>query len=202
MTTAAIPTTTVRRAGSDRVPRLLCAASVIGAVAAFAMSQLRGDSGAEVTAGLVDDAVLLTAGSIIAALAASCLVLAAVRLGRAVGGDLGATLITSGAAVAVLFSAYYATFGAGAVVATQSLADPGAGLGESALLLLNLVEITRYAPTLVLAVAAVAARRMLPRPVWIAAAVIAVMTVLPFTSWVAALLAPVWLGASAATVRS
>jgi hypothetical protein len=38
--------------------------------------------------------------------------------------------------------------------------------------------------------------------VWIAAAVIAVMTVLPFTSWVAALLAPVWLGASAATVRS
>lgn len=201
MTTAAIPTTTARRTGSDWVPRLLCAASVVGAVAAFALSELRGDSGAEVTAGLVADAGPLTAGSIIAVLAAAGLVLAAVRLGRAVGGGLGATVTTAGAAVAVLFAAFYATFGAGAVVATQSLADPGPGLGESALLLLNLVEITRYAPTLVLAVAAVVARRVLPRPVWIAAAVIAVLTVVPFTSWVAALLAPVWLGASAAATR-
>jgi hypothetical protein len=48
----------------------------------------------------------------------------------------------------------------------------------------------------------VAARNVLPRPVWIAAAAIAVLTVVPFTSWVAALLAPVWLGASAATLRS
>ena len=74
------------------------------------------------------------------------------------------------------------------------LDDPGPGLGEAASLMVNLTEITRYAPGLALVVAVVAARRMLPRGVWIPASVLAVMTVFPMTTWLAALLIPVWLG--------
>ena len=100
----------------------------------------------------------------------------------------------------MLYAAYYASFGAAALVATQMLDDPGAGVGEAASLLVNLTEITRYAPGLSLVVAAVVARRFLPRGVWMTAAALAAMTVFPLTSWLAALLIPLWLGLCAASV--
>lgn len=200
-------TTTVHAAPAigvrgGRPARLLCLGSALLAAVPFFLAQLTGDTGAEITAGAVDDAVPLQTAGILAVLAAAGLVYAAARLGRAVGGEAGRTVAAAGVAVAVLYAAYYAVFGAAGVVASQMLDDPGAGLGESASLLLNLVEITRYAPGLALVVAAVVARRRLSRSIWVSAAVLAVMTALPFTSWVAALLIPLWLGLSAAGVAS
>ena len=180
--------------------RVACAAAALGALVPFALCGLDGESGAAITSGLADDATNQTLGSIVASVVAALLVPAALRLARRANGLSGAVIGAAGVAVAVLYGAFYAVFGAGALVAGQMLDDPGSGVGEAAALLLNVTEITRYAPGLALVAAAVAARRMLPRGVWIPAAVLAAMTVFPLTSWVAALLIPVWLGASAAAV--
>lgn len=64
-----------------------------------------------------------------------------------------------------------------------------------------MVELTRYAPSLVLLAAALVARRSLPKPVTIAAAVILAMIFIPFTTWIAAILTPVWLGVAGAVSR-
>ncbi len=197
LTATATTETTARPWG-----RIVCAAAATGTVAPFAMSELTGDSGADITAGLVDDAMLLMSGSIIAVLVAAGLFLAAVRLGRRIGGDPGILVTAAGSAVALMYAGYYAVFGAGGVVADQMLAEPGPGLGEATSLLLNIMEIARYAPGLALTVAVLAAGRHLPRWVRITAGFLAFLTLVPFTSWVAALLIPLWLGAVAATQRS
>ncbi|MGH3346564.1 MAG: hypothetical protein ACRDO4_06245 [Nocardioides sp.] len=178
--------------------RILAAATALGAVPVFALMSLSGDTGAEITRGLVDDTVPLTIGSILAVLVSAGLVACAVRLARTVPGDAGGVIALAGGAVALMYAGYYSVFGAGAVVATEALSAPGPGLGEAASLLLNVAEITRYAPGLALVGAAVVARRHLPRGTGVAAGVLVLMTLVPFTSWVAALLIPVWLGVAAA----
>jgi hypothetical protein len=188
------------RGGHDAVPRLVCAGAALTAIPVFLLMDLPGDSGAAVTRVLVEDATTLQAGGILASLVAAGLLLAAVRLGQVVGGSHRALVTAAGSAVAVLYGAYYASFAAGALVADYLLADPGPGVGEGALLLVNLTEITRYAPGLVLVGACVAARRALPRTAWIPALVLVVLSVVPFTTWVAALLIPVWLGVTAAAL--
>jgi hypothetical protein len=180
--------------------RVACAVAALGALVPFALCGLDGRSGAAITSGLAEDATHQQLGSIVASFVAALLVPAALRLARRADGLSGSVIGAAGVAVAVLYGAFYATFGAGALVAGQMLDEPGAGLGEAAALLLNVTEITRYAPGLALVAAVVAARKVLPRGVWIPAAVLVVMTVFPMTSWAAALLIPVWLGAAAAAL--
>jgi hypothetical protein len=196
--TSAAPTTRATDRPTRPWARLACAAAAVVAVPVFALASLTGDSGVQITAGLADDVVPLTVASILAVLVSAGLFLAAVRLGRSTGGDCGRVIAAAGAAVALMYAGYYAVFGAGAVVASQMLSDPGPGLGEAASLLLNIMEITRYAPGLALVAAAVVAGQRLPRVVRIPAGILAVLTLVPLTSWVAALLIPVWLGVSAA----
>lgn len=138
-------------------------------------------------------------GAIIAVLVAAALFLAAVRLGRAVGGEAGLLVTAAGSAVALMYAGYYSVFGAGGVVAAQMLEEPGAGLGEATSLMLNVMEIARYAPGLALVAAVLVAGNNLPRWVRITAGVLVVLCLVPLTSWVAALLIPLWLGAAAAT---
>lgn len=181
--------------------RIACAVAAAGTVAPVVLAQLSGDTGAAITTGLVDDAPLLMTAAIVAVLVAAVLFLAAVRLGRLVGGDAGTLVTAAGSAVALMYAGYYAVFGAGGVVAVQMLDDPGPGLGEAASLVLNIMEITRYAPGLALVVAVVAAGRHLPRWVRVTAGTLAVLCLVPVTSWVAALLIPLWLAATAAALR-
>jgi hypothetical protein len=180
--------------------RMACGAAALAAFVPFVLCELDGRSGAAITSGLVEGATSQQLGAIVATLVATLLIPAALRLARYADGLSGAVIGAAGVAVAALYAAYYASFGAAAVVADQMLDDPGPGLGEAASLLVNITEITRYAPGLALVGGAVAARRFLPRGVWIPAAVLAVATVFPLTSWVAALIIPVWLGASAAAL--
>ena len=194
----AIATPLTREAATRPWSRIVCAATAVGTLAPFAMLQIVGDSGAEITAGLVDDSALLMSGSIVAVLVSAGLFLAAVRLGKAVGGEPGILVTAAASAIALMYAGYYSVFGAGGVVASQMLAEPGAGLGEATSLLLNIMEITRYAPGLALTVAVVAAGSRLPRWVRVTAGLLAFLTLVPFTSWVAALLIPLWLGAVAA----
>lgn len=185
---------TAAAARSDRAARAVCAASALLTVPVFALTDLgAGDTGAAVTDVLVTDATTLTAGTLLAILVAAGLLLASVRLGRSVGGDTGRLMMLAGSGVAVLYAVFYAVFGAGAVVASQMLSAPGAGLGEASLLLLNLAEMARVAPGLALVGAAVVARRVLPRGLWMTAAVLLVLVIVPFTTWVSALLTPLWL---------
>ena len=192
----------VRAVGHSPWPRVASAAAAVGAVPVFALTTLRGDTGAEITAGLAADATTLTIASTLAVLVSAGLFVAAGRLGRVVSGDAGRVVSMAGAAVALMYAAYYSVFGAGGVVADQMLTSPGPGLGEATSLLLNITDITRYAPGLALVAAAVAGRRHLAGGVWVTASVLGVMTIVPLTSWVAALLIPVWLGASAALTTS
>ena len=179
---------------SDRAAQAVCAASAVLTVPVFALTDLgAGDTGAAVTDVLVGDATALTAGTLLAILVSSGLLLASVRLGRSVGGDTGRLMTLAGGGVAVLYAVYYGVFGAGAVVASQMLSAPGAGLGEASLLLLNMAEMARVAPGLALVGAAVVARRVLPRGLWMTAAVLLVLVFVPFTTWVSALLTPLWL---------
>ncbi|MGH3307867.1 MAG: hypothetical protein ACRDOX_09265, partial [Nocardioides sp.] len=140
--------------GPERSARIVCGLAAAAAAVPFTLASLSGDSGTEITAGLVDDAVPLTVASIVAVLASAGLFLAAARLSDVIGGMAGRVVAGAGAAVALMFALYYSTFGAAAVVASQMLEEPGAGLGEGASLLLNLAEITRYAPGLALVAAA------------------------------------------------
>lgn len=188
--------------GSREGPvRIACAAAAVAAVVPVAFASLPGGTGAEVTTAVTGSATALQVAAILAVFAAAGLLLAAVRLGERLGGTAGRVALAAGAAVAVLLAAYYTTFGATAVVADLLLTEPGAGVGESGLVVLNMVEMTRYAPGLALTAAAVACRRSLPRPVWIVAAVLLVATLVPFTAWLAAIAIPAWLGLSAAAVR-
>lgn len=198
MTTITHPADLQDVADRPRTVRLVCAAASVLAVVPFALASFPGDSGAEVTDALVADATTLQLAGIVAVLAAAGLFLAAVRLGDSIGGLAGRVTTSAGTAVALMFGIYYATFAAAGVVATQTFDTPGAGLGESALLVLNVAEIARYAPGLVVVVAAVAARGRLSKGIWIPAAVLGVLTLTPFTSWIAALLIPLWLGLAAA----
>jgi hypothetical protein len=198
MSTAELTPPTVVTSDREGLARLTCFVAGVLALVPFALCQLSGSSGAEITAGLERDVVELTTGSIVAVLVSAALMLCAARLALRVRGAVGLVLGAAGCAVALMYALYYAVFGAGAVVATQSLEDPGAGLGEAASLMLNITEIARYAPGLALVAAAVAARRVLPKPVWITAAGLVVLSVFPLTSWVAALLIPLWLAVCAA----
>lgn len=182
--------------------RIVCAAAAVGTLAPFTLLQLTGDTGADITAGLVERSTALMVGSILAVLVAAGLFLAAARLGRRFDGDARTVVTAAGSAVALMYAGYYAVFGAGGVVAAQMLEEPGAGLGESASLMLNVMEIARYAPTLALvAVVWVAGAHLGRGWVRVTAAVLTVLALVPLTSWVAALLVPVWLAAAAAAAR-
>ena len=123
---------TAATASSDRAARAACVASAVLTVPVFALTDLgAGDTGAAVTDVLVSDATALTAGTLLAILVAAGLLLASVRVGRSVGGDTGRLMMLAGGGVAVLYAAYYGVFGAGAVVASQMLSAPGAGLGDA-----------------------------------------------------------------------
>lgn len=176
--------------------RIVCALSAAGAVVPVALLQLSGDTGDAITAGLVDDRMVLILGTYVAVLVAAGLFAAAVHLGQLVPGATGTLMTTAGSAVALMFAAYYAVFGAGAVIASSATSGPG--LGEAAWHSLNVMEIARYAPGLALVAAAAAAGRHLPRAVRVTAGGLLFLTIVPLTSWVAALLIPLWLCVSAA----
>lgn len=182
--------------------RLACALAAVGTLVPIALSSFDGDTGAEITASVLDGSTLLQVGAYAAAVVSALLVLAAVRLASRVGGTAGTVVMVAGAAVAVMFVAYYAAFAAGAVVAEYGVTDPGPGVGEGTALLVNFTELVRYAPGLALVAAAVVARRRLPRSVWGTAAALVVLTLAPMTSWVAAALIPLWLAISAAAVSA
>lgn len=200
MSAISTPRASVRaQASPDGAARVVCLATAVLTAPVFALTDLgTGDAGAAVTAVLVEDRTALTAGSLLALLVSAGLILSAVRLARSVSGDPGRVLLVAGSGVALLYAVYYGVFGAGAVVATQMLADPGPGLGEASLLLLNMAEIARFAPGLALVVAAVVARGELPGALWGTAAALLVLVLVPFTTWVAALLTPVWLAVAGA----
>lgn len=178
---------------TESVARLASAAGAALALVPFALCSFSGETGAQIPADLVENASKLQLGAAVAGGASALLVVAAVRLGRRAGCPV---LTAAGIAVAVLFAAYYASFGAGGVVAGLMLENPGASVGEGTALLVNMTELARYGVSLAVTGAAVAARATLPKGVWITAAVLAVLTVVPFTSWAAALLTPLWLGVS------
>ena len=157
-------------------------------------------TGAEVTERLTDNAARYQLASILAIFAAVGLGMAAVRLGRRIGGQAGPVATVAGAAVAFLCAAYYSAYAAGSNVASFVIDDPGAGVGEGTLVLLNGLDLARYAPGLLLVAAVLAARRRLPRSVTIPAWVLLVVMFVPMTTWIAALLIPVWLGVTAVLV--
>lgn len=191
-------------ATTDRWGRAACLAGAALVVAAFVLAGglvgIQGTDGRTVTDDVVAKASGLQAGAFTAVLAGAALLVAAARLGDVIPATSGRVAAASGAAVAVLMTAYYASFGSGAVVGTLLMEQPSGAVGEGTLLMLNLVELTRFAPTFALLAAAVVARRHLPRPVVVAAAVLALMMLAPFTAWLAALLAPLWLGIAGASV--
>ena len=157
-------------------------------------------TGAEVTERLTDNAARYQLASILAIFAAVGLGLAAVRLGRRIGGQVGTVATVAGAAVAFLCAAYYSAYAAGSNVASFVIDEPGAGVGEATLVLLNGLDLARYAPGLLLVAAVLAARRRLPKSVTIPAWVLLVVMFVPMTTWIAALLIPVWLGVTAVLV--
>jgi hypothetical protein len=191
-------------ASPDRAARVACLVTAVLTVPVFALTDLgTGETGASVTDVLVEDRATLISASLMAVLVAAGLMLATVRLARSVAGDAGRVMVVAGGGVALMYAVYHGVFGAGAVVASQMLADPGPGLGEASFLLLNMAEIARFAPGLALVAAAVVARRQLPRGLWVAAAALLVLVFVPLTTWVAALLTPAWLAmAGAWTGRS
>ena len=151
---------------------------------------------------LTDNAARYQLASILAIFAAVGLGLAAVRLGRRIGQQAGSVATAAGAAVAFLSAAYYSAYAAGSNVASFVIEEPGAGVGEATLVLLNGLDLARYAPGLLLVAAVLAARRRLPKSVTISAWGLLVVMFVPMTTWIAALLIPVWLGVTAAIVPS
>lgn len=198
MSTTTVTSTTRTSGGPRSWARITCAAAAAATLVPFALSELTGTTGAELNAGLVADRSQLLVGSHVAVLVSAGLFLAAVRLGRVVPGAVGAVITAAGSAVALMYAGYYSAFGAGAVLVDAGTSGPG--IGEAAWVVLNAMEITRFAPALALVVAATVAGRVLPRWVRVSAGVLAVVTLVPMTAWVAALLVPVWLGLSAALV--
>src|SRR5690606_8095584 len=128
-----------------------------GAGLALLFTNPLGTSGeaAAVTNALVDSAGLLQTLAFSGVYAAAALLVPAVVLGRHLGGIKGRIVAASGVAVALLLAAYLPTFGAGAVVGSLVLDSAGAGLGEATLVSVNVVDLTRIAPSLALVAAAV-----------------------------------------------
>lgn len=203
MTTTQTPTDLSATRTRGRTGRAAGPLMVLGAVAAAACFFVlgigeRGGTGAEVLAHFEQHATRIQLASILAIYASLPLTLAAVTLGRRIGGDAGRLASAAGVAVAFLMAAYYSAYAAGVAVSQFVLDEAGPGVGESSLVLLNLVELSRYAPGLVLVGAVLVARRRLPRTVTVPAWVLLVAAVLPMTTWLAAILTPVWLGVAGA----
>ena len=183
--------------------RVACLGSAALAAAIFPIigNTLRPVEGVPATELFAEAANRLLLAGILAAYAAAGLFLAAARLRQQLPGLAGAVAGAAGAAVALMLAVYTASFAAGAIV-TQMLDDPGSGVGEAALVLVNATDLARSAPSLALLLAAWAARRHLPRPVSVAAVILAAMFVLPITAWLAAIVTPVWLGVAGAFARA
>lgn len=183
--------------------RAVCLGSAALAAAIFPIigNTLRPVEGVPATELFAEGADRLLLAGIIAAYAGAGLFLAAARLRRHLPGLAGTVAGAAGAAVALMLAVYTASFAAGAIV-TQMLDDPGNGVGEAALVLVNTADLARSAPSLALLLAAWAARRHLPKAVSVAAVILAAMFVLPMTAWLAALATPVWLGVAGAFVRT
>lgn len=194
--TATTTTQSLSTTRSDVAGRLvsLGGAALAAAVVPVMGDPLRASTAQEATDAMVASAGRLQLAAIVAVFAATGLLAAAARLGRRIPGDAGRVTTAAGALVAALLAAYYSAYAGGAVVGSLVLDEPSASLGEGALVVANMVEMTRYAPGLALLVAAVVARRHLPTTVVVAAGLLAVLTVLPFTAWAAAITVPVWLG--------
>ena len=103
-------------------------------------------------------------------------------------GPVASSLVTCGA-VGAAVSSQRNVAGADPTPARSSVPTLG---------VVDLTELVRYAPPLALVVAALAARRRLPRLVWVPAAVLTVLLVLPFTTCLAAVLVPLRLGLAGA----
>jgi hypothetical protein len=154
---------------------------------------LSSTTGAGITEDLISNDMRIHAVAWLAALACAGLILASTRVSRSAGGATGRVIAASGASVAVVMLAYYASFAAGSVVATNGVTDPGAGLGEATLVVLNTFSLTMVGPAFALLVAA-AASPTLPRASRVSGALVAVLLVVPFTYWIANLIIPMWLG--------
>jgi len=204
-TTRVQPTTAEARSiagvSLEGVVCLLSAAVTAGCFFVLGIGSGAG-TGAEVTKRLTDNAARYQLASILAIFAAVGLALAAVRLGRRIGGQAGSVATVAGATVAFLCAAYYSAYAAGSNVASFVIDEPGAGVGEATLVLLNGFDLARYAPGLLLVAAVLAARRRLPRPVTFSAWVLLAVMFVPMTTWISALLIPVWLGVTAVLVPS
>ena len=183
--------------------RTVCLGSAALAAAIFPIigNTLRPMEGVPATELFAEGANRLLLAGILAAYGGAGLFLAAARLRQHLPGLSGAVAGVAGAAVALMLAVYAASFAAGAIV-TEMLDDPGDGVGEAALVLLNTADLARSAPSLALLLAAWAARRHLPRALSVAAVILAAMFVLPITAWLAALATPVWLGVAGAFVRT
>lgn len=194
------PTTGASGRTTGRAPGPLMLLGSVATAACFFVLGIgeRGGTGAEVLAHLDQHATRYQLASILATFAALPLTLAAVTLGRRIGGDAGRLATAAGVTVAFLMAAYYSAYAAGVAVSQFVLDEAGPGVGESSLVLLNLVELTRYAPGLVLVGAVLVARRRLPRTITVPAWVLLAAMVVPVTTWLAAILTPVWLGVAGA----
>ena len=180
----------------------VCIASAVLAAATFPVigNSLRPVPGVDTTALFADAAGRLQLASVLGVLASAGLFLAAARLAQQVPGIGGKVAGLAGGAVALMLGIYVAVFSAGSIVAGQMLEAPGPGVGEAALVALNMADLARYAPSLALVVTVVLCRRHLPKSVVVTAGVLAVMFLVPMTSWIAAILTPVWLGLAGAGV--
>lgn len=199
-TTHSLSTPAATDGSAARLAAPFCLLGAVAAAGCFAVLGIgeSGGTGAEVTAKLGDDAARYQLASVLAIFTSIPLAVAAARLGRRIGGDAGRLATLAGVLVAVLMAAYYSAYASGVAVAEFVLDEAGPGVGESTLVLLNLVEFTRYAPGLLLIGAVLAARSRLPRGITIPAWVLLVLTVVPMTTWLAALVIPVWLGVTGA----
>lgn len=192
--------TTFPRLSATRLTTPVCLLAAMATAACFFVLGFGapGGSGADMLSQLGQHATRYQVASILAIWAAAGLGVAAARLGRRIGGDAGRLATAAGVTVAFLMAAYYSAYAAGVAVSQFVLDESGAGVGESSLVLLNLIELARYAPGLVLVGAVLVARRSLPRAITVPAWVLLVAMIFPMTTWAAAILTPVWLGVAGA----
>ncbi|MGH3457553.1 hypothetical protein [Aeromicrobium sp.] len=179
------------------------AVCLLGAVLAAATipvigNTFAGTDGQAITERAIDNTGRLQLLSIISVYAGAALIFAAVRLARRVGGMAGQLIGGSGVAIAVLLVAYNSAFTAVASVGSFTVDSPSAGLAEAGLVVANALDLARFAPGLVLVVAASYAKDAVPKPLRILAIVLAVATVFPMTTWAAAMAIPVWMGIAGA----
>jgi hypothetical protein len=190
--------------GERGLRRIALASGVVGTAAGIllvAVDPARGSTGPEVTASLVASVTPVQVLAGVAVLAGAGLTVAAVRLGSLVTGLTGRVASGAGIGVALLLTAYLGTFASGALVGHLLLTDRGPGIGESTLVVLNVVEFARYAASLALVAAALTAGDRLPRPTRVAAGILAVALVVPLSQWVAVIVVPLWLGIAGSRSR-